>query len=401
VGKVKVRYFVERLLAGRTIFYWQPAQALRASGFRLQRLPDDRRKAIDQANALNEALDAWRNGAAIPGAPAPAELVQPKTLAWVIRGYKASRFYTGLRDRTKRSYDQNIDFLEAWGGDKRVAAITPQTVETLYTSLYVRTPSKAAAVITMLRILLEAARRQNLVTENAASKAGIKGSKPSGRIWPREAVRLFAEAADTVGWHSVGTAVVLNHWLGQREADILELPRSAIGNGRITILQSKTGARVSIPDNPIVRARIEAELGRQEARAAAARSAGATPLPPATFLVCESTGLPWTEHYFRHVFADIRTALAKEHPTIAHADGTPTETATLLMMHLRHTAVTEMAVAGCTALQISGVTGHTIASVNLILSRYMSLTEELADSAVARRLAYEGRHCRAVDAERD
>lgn len=406
MAKVKIRYFVERLWGAQPSYYWQPAKALRAQGWRLTRLPDDRRQAIAKAEQLNAELDAWRTGTApIAGAgiPAPAKYVEPATLAAVIRAYKASRFFTEKRDRTKRSYQQNIDFLEAWGGDKRVAAITPATVETLYTSLYARTPSKAAAVITMLRVLLEAARRQNLVTANAASKAGIKGRPPSGRIWPPAAIDLFAEAASAAGWRSVGTAVILNNWLGQRQYDVLSLPRKAFANGRIRIRQSKTGAQVSIPDNAAVRARIEAELAhqqtRQEARTAALAKKGAIALPkepPATLLLCESTGEPWTEHYFRHVFATIRADLAKHHPELHLADGTPIQTATLQFMHLRHTAVTALAVAGCTTLQITGITGHSIGGVNTILQRYLSVTSELADQAAAKRTAYETKQAKAV-----
>jgi hypothetical protein len=397
--KVKIRYFVEKRGAAGAIYYWQPNNALTAAGWHLIRLPDDRRQAIAKAETLNAELDAWRTGTALPTAAGkPSPYVEDGTLAAVIRTYKASRFYTGLRERTKRSYKQNMDFLEKWGGDKRVAAITPETVEKLYVSLYERTPSKAAAVITMLRMLLQAAIRMRLVTMNAASKAGIKGRPHSGSIWPQGAIALFAEMADAEGWHSVGTAVILNNWLGQRQADILQLPRKAVADGRAAVLQSKTGARVSVPASPAITARISAELAHQktleEARTAALAKKGAIALPkdpPATLLLCETTGAPWTEHYFRHVFADIRAKLAKAHPTIAHPDGTEVDTTKLVYMHLRHTAVTAMAVSGSTAMQIAGVTGHSLAGVNQILARYLSLTSELADQAIGNRIAYEQR----------
>ena len=395
MARVKIRYFTARPGAAGPRYFWQPAAALRVHGWRLQRLSDDKREAVAKAMALNAELDAWRSGTLplpLPGVAAPLPVVEPQTLAHVIRVYKADRIFTELRPRTKRSYQQNMRFLEDWGGDKRVAAVTHKVVESLYVSLRQRTPAKAAAVITMLRILLGVALREGWVTANAASGANIKGAKPSGRIWPREAVRLFVAAADAAGWHSIGTAVMINHWAGQRECDVLELPRTNVAGSRLRVTQSKTGARVDIPDNPAVRARIDAELARQEARAAAAREKGATLLPSATLLLCETTGLPWTEHYFRHVFADIRTALAADHPTIAHADGTIVETAKLLMMHLRHTAITELAIAGATPLQIAGITGHSINSINSILSRhYLSLTGELANEAAAKRTAYDAR----------
>ena len=389
MGKVKIRYFVEKPGAAGARFFWQPAAALRVHGWHLVRLPDTRGQALAKAEQLNAELDAWRRGEAAPHAPAPPKLIEPRTLSAVIRTYRASRFFTELRPRTKRGYAQNIAFLEQWAGDMRAAAITPKVVETLYSSMRRATPAKAAAVITMLRILLEAARREGFVTTNAASRAGIKGSAPSGRIWPREAVRLFVATADAMGLHSIGSAVMINHWLGQREGDILALTPAAVAGGRITLTQSKTGAKVSIPDNAAVRARILAELACQDARAQARRDQGATPLPASTLLVCEATGRPWREDHFRHSFAAVRAALAAAHPTIAHADGTMEQSAELLFKNLRHTAVTEMAIAGCTTPQIAGITGHSLAGVNHILSRYLSRTADLADAAAAKRTAYD------------
>jgi hypothetical protein len=383
------RYFTSRPGAAGARYFWQPSKALQQAGWRLHRLPDDRRQAIDRALALNAALDAWRRGEAPIGVPTPATLVEPRTLAAVIRAYKASRFWEAVRPRTRRAYQQNIDFLESWAGDRLVAAITPATVEVLYTSLRVKTPSKAAAVITMLRILLQHAVKMNLVATNAASRAGIKGRPPSGRIWPREAVRLFVAAADEAGWHSVGTAVTLAHWFGQREGDVLALPRTAVTGARLDVRQSKTGARVSIPETPAVRARLDSELARQDKRAADVAAEGATLMPASTLLVCETTGRPWSEHHFRHVFADIRAALAKAHPAIAHADGTEEQTGKLLFMHLRHTAVTELSIAGVTPQQITSITGHSLATVTTILSRYLVVTSELADVAAAKRNAYD------------
>lgn len=391
MGKIKVRFFTEQPGVHGSRYFWQPSTQMRALGWKLERLPDDRRQAIDRAMVLNEELDAWRAGAAntAPNTPAPVKLVEPRTLAAVIRAYEHSRFWDDLRDRTKRSYRQNIKLIERIAGDKPVAKITPTTVEEIYTTFYARTPSRAAAVVRMLCILLKHAVKMNLVTQNAAANAGIKGQPPSGRIWPREAVRLFVETADAAGWHSVGTAVTIDHWIGQREGDILALPREAVAGGRLRVTQSKTGARVSIPDSPLVRARIDAELARQDERAAQAKAMGATLLPAATLLVCESTGRPWTEHYFRHVFADIRTTLAKEHPTIAHADGSIEQTGKLLFMHLRHTAVTELSAAGCTSQLIAAITGHSLNTVNTILERYLVITAELADIAMAKRTAYD------------
>jgi hypothetical protein len=58
-------------------------------------------------------------------------------------------------------------------------------------------------------------------------------------------------------------------------------------------------------------------------------------------------------------------------------------------MHLRHTAVTELSLAGCTPQQIAGITGHSLASVIQILARYLVTSSEMADVAAIKRVAYE------------
>ena len=49
-------------------------------------------------------------------------------------------------------------------------------------------------------------------------------------------------------------------------------------------------------------------------------------------------------------------------------------------------AVTELAIAGCTTLQIAGVTGHTPKSVEQILTRYLVRTSDLAAAGIDKRL---------------
>ena len=79
----------------------------------------------------------------------------------------------------------------------------------------------------------------------------------------------------------------------------------------------------------------------------------------------------------------VRAAAALEWNTFYLEDGSEVATADLQFMHLRHTAVTELAIAGCTTLEIAGITGHTIQSVNQILERYLVRTSDLAAAGAA------------------
>ena len=392
MAKIKVRYLTERPGATGLRYFWQPSVTLRKLGWQLERLPDDRTAAIARAESLNAQLDAWRKGTLLPPTmvePGMPEFTRTKTpplgpqlgtLADVIRRYRASRFCP-KHPKTRRGYEQNIKVLEEWAGDAPVGAITPKRIEKLYSGLHARTPAKANAVIVMLRILLKHAIREEIVKSHPALEAGpgLESAAPSGKLWPIDAISLFVETADRLGWHSMGTAVVINHWIGQRQGDILAMRRIAYRGGRFHVKQGKTDAYVAVPDSPWVLRRVDTELLRQKNRKI-------EPLATGPLLLCETTGRQWKEDHFRHIFAEIREAAAAEWATFFLEDGSTIDTRDLQFLHLRQTAITELAIAGSTTLQIAGITGHTPKSVEQILTRYLVRTSALAAAGTAKRL---------------
>lgn len=414
MAKVKVRYFVEKPGAGDAMrYFWQPSKILRAMGWLSERLPDDKGQAIARADRLNRELDAWRTGTPLPpalpgqadggvggaaaGSMAPAKpyteakIVRPGSIAWLIREYKLSRFFTRLAEKTQYEYGLNLAVIEAWAGEAPVGAIGKARIETFYEKLRARTPAKANAVIGMLRILLGHAVRLEILKENPATNPGLIGLPFAGRIWPIDAVSLIVETCDRSGWHSIGTAIVVNHWIGQRKGDILDLGRNAWRDGRFHRTQNKTGERVSIPHSPWVEDRVKSELARQEQRG----------ITSATHLIlCETTGQSWKSDHFSHVFAEIRDKAAAEWSTFWLNEEDTVDTGDLLFMHLRHTAVTELAIAGCSIPQIAAITGHTPKSVINILRRYLVMTAALADAAVAKRLQLDNDIAALVDETR-
>ena len=386
MAKVRIRYMTERTGKDGVRYFWQPATGLAKQGWKLERLPNDRAAAIQRAEELNAALDAWRKGQPLPAKTPAAQVETPKfgpapgTFADLIAKYKASRFFTAKAAKTQKGYLENIRTLEKLYHDVQVSYITPTKVQELYDALRQRTPAKANAVVTMLRIILTHGFRIGMVTANAASKPGMIGLAPSGKLWPLDAVSLMVEACDREGWHSMGTAIIINHWIGQRQGDILAMTRGAYRDGRFWVTQRKTGAKVAVPHSPWVAARVQAELQAQTDR-------GIEGTPKAHLLLCETTGKAWKEDHFRHVFATVRAVAASEWPSFTMADSNEVALADLDFMHLRHTAVTELAIAGCSTIQIGGITGHTIKSVETILSRYLVRTSAMAEIATDMRMA--------------
>jgi hypothetical protein len=134
--------------------------------------------------------------------------------------------------------------------------------------------------------------------------------RPAGRVVmiSLEEFNALVAAADAIDRASIGDAIYLGLFTGQRQTDRLALKDEGLINGRRHFRQSKTGA------------------GRDQGDAAAGGAAGAGPDPrrgaqnqarlrdmPETIVVDESTGRPYNEHTYRHLFAEIRALAIKGH----------------------------------------------------------------------------------------
>jgi integrase len=155
-------------------------------------------------------------------------------------------------------------------------------------------------------------------------------------------------------------ALMLALWTGQRQGDLLRLTWSAYDGERIRLRQRKTGARVIIPIGAPLKVALDA------AKRALAELPEGKPRP-LTILATEY-GTSWTESGFR---ASWRKACAK-----AGVVG-------VTFHDLRGTAVTRLALAGCTPPEIATITGHSLRDVSAILdSHYLNRDTRLAEAAI-------------------
>lgn len=439
MAKIKIRHYVTRVGAkGGIRRFWSPSPRLRCGGWTITRLADEEGVALSQAQAINAAVDAWRRDhtAEVPVSPeyqaivlaaAPAGVIAgderkadgkavktpapPGTLAALAIAYMASREFRSRKPKTQSSYRQNIDVLVKWSrqaGDPPLTEISPADMKTLWASLHQRTPTKANAIVGMARIMLdwgrvwghytgyyakdakgrpiydEGGRRVFVAAakkQNAASALGLESTKPERSeddLWTDEEIAIFSAVAEEEGWFSIGTAVELNGWCGQRQGDILALQRSAYRRGGLALDQSKTGAHVSLPIDMVPG--LSERLAEQQKRNREAGKAKDPTNNVATvspyLILCETTGTRWKEDHFRHKFAEVREAAVRWCPSL---------TAKKFSL-LRHTAVVRLAEAGCEIPEIASITGHTLQSVNNILNRYHVRTKIQAESAFRKRL---------------
>lgn len=210
---------------------------------------------------------------------------------------------------------------------------------------------------------------------NPAHKLKMKTPEPRVRFATKAEVAHLVATADRLGRPELGDMVTLAVWSGQRQADRLAFTYSSRRNGRIAFRQEKTRAMVSIIEAPELAKRLEASMERRRQ---------AEVISPYVVLD-EKRWLPFQADYYRHLFEDLRRAAAVDMPSLAD----------LRDQDFRDTAVTWLAMAECTIPEICAITGHSFVTANTVMKHYLALNEDLADSAMAKMIAwFEGKEKR-------
>lgn len=373
MATIKVKNFITRKRKDGTFrYYWSPKSALGKAGWKFQRLSDDKNEAISQAQKINTKVDEWRAGKL----ETPTTNL-PGTIDDLIAEYKNSRLWKKLGTKTKKDYSSYLKIISQWAGDKQAARINSKMVNTLYESMCEATPTKAAYLMRVLRLLFSYAELQSIIPKNTnpATKIKITVKSQKRDLWKPEDINLLVKTADSMGLYSVATAVLINEWMGQRAGDIVSLPMNKDHNGVFKIIQNKTGAEVSIPTGIIGKLdiRIKDQIKRNNSREICS-----------TTLLPQEDGKPYTDDCFSKHFIKIRKSIVKTLTDSGH-DEYAAHFAQLTFQTTRHTAVTRLAEAGCELPEIASITGHTLASCVRIIEKYLSKTEKLAENAFKKR----------------
>lgn len=371
MAKLKIRYLTTR--PGKRgqgpRYFWQPSTDLIAAGWKPQRLPDHYAEAIMEAERLNKDLDAWRAG--LQG----ADIInaQHGSIEALINSYKSSRRWLELAPKTQSGYEYAFRIIREWAADVPVKAITPKLVQMFYEAHRAKHPAKAAAVVRVLRLLMTHAVREDMIDRNPVKNPGISHKTKKGTIWTPQQVQFLVAAADADNHFSIGTALMLNEWMGQRPADVVGLLASAYQDGRILRQQNKTGVTVSLPvdDVPALKSRLDEQIARN-------RQSNR----PSVYLLPTHTGAAYSVAWFSRVLGDIRDKAA------AMPDA-PEGIKDLVFKNLRHTAVTRLAEAGVPTPMIASITGHSFRTCEEIVDRYNIRTTKMAEQGFRLRLAAE------------
>jgi integrase len=309
---------------------------------------------------------AWKGGPRLHGEPGTPEFIAsyneavarkispPRgTLHSLLQQYQASEDFRGLADSTRRSYVALITRIENGFGDFPLSALTDRRSRGIFMAWRDKIAAGAGRrqadyAWTVLARVLSWSFNRGLVVANPCERGGrlYRGGSRAEKVWTAADEAAFLKRAPA----HLHLPLLLALWTGQRQGDLLRLPWSGYDGTHIRLKQRKTGRRVDI----LVGASLKAALDATQKRS--------------TIILTNSDGKPWTSDGFRASWGKACKAAG---------------VAGVTFHDLRGTAVTRLALVGCTEAEIASITGHSLRDICSILdSNYLHRDPALADNAI-------------------
>ncbi|MEM7068699.1 MAG: hypothetical protein AAF478_07425 [Pseudomonadota bacterium] len=272
--------------------------------------------------------------------------------------------------KTRKFYEQNAKRLaeccpEAWACS--ADALDKTICYGMYEQIWIDRglATARAAIATLSTALAWGIRRGKINFQvNPANQLGMDTCEPRVRVGSIEEIQILVETADELGLPEIGDMITIAVWTGQRQADRLAMEDKGLINGHRYFRQIKTGKIVSIPQAPEIDRRLEASRKRR-------KSAGVI---DSRVVLNEHSWVPFLARWYVSKYHLVRAKAAETLPSVA----------TLTDQDFRDTAVTWLAMAGCSIPEICAITGHELESATRVLRHYLDLNAELAGTGMAK-----------------
>ena len=295
------------------------------------------------------------------GQPRPAAPKIGRTLQRVIDGYLDSPDFLRCAERTQSDYRKLLKLLAADFAQLPVAALE---AEARARGRFLRwrdqlaksSQRQADYAWTVLNIVLNWGKVRGEVKINPCRDSGVRklyNTTRRDKVWSAEQISAFMAHASP----ELQLAMSLALWTGQRQGDLLRLVWQAYDGQTIRLVQGKGDVPVALPVGRPLREALDATRRRN------------------LRVLVNQDGDPWTPDGFRVMWR--KTCIKAGVKGVTFHD-------------LRGTAVTRLALAGCTEPQIMSLTGHTMARVKSILeANYLHRDPRIAQDAIAKLEAWQ------------
>lgn len=307
---------------------------------------------------------AWKGGPSLDGKPGTPEFMASYnaavagrkkttegTLLSILQDFQKSQDFLGLGDITRKDYIRHIRGIETEFADFPLGALTDRRSRGEFMAwrdrLAISSRRQADYAWSVLARILAWALDRGAILANPCTKGGrLYKAERNDKVWSEADEAAFLARAPA----HLHLPLILALWTGQRQGDLLRLPWSAYDGNTIRLKQSKTRMRVTIPVSRLLKAALDATERKSPV------------------ILLNSDGRPWTSNGFQSSWRKARIK--------AGIDG-------VTFHDLRGTAVTRLALAGCTVAEIATLTGHSLADVQAILdAHYFNRDPQLAIAAI-------------------
>lgn len=282
-----------------------------------------------------------------------------ETLNALISEYRSSTDFFSKAEKTRREYDRYLDMIRDKFGKDPLFAVQDKRHRGRFKewrdSMADR-PRTADYAWTTLARVLSFAKDRGRIAVNICERGGrLYEADRADMIWTDDLIKRLIAVASV----EVRAVLMMALWTGQRKGDLLRAPWSAYDGHTLRFKQSKTGAKVVIPVGQPLKVMLDSTTRRSPV------------------ILTNTRGTPWTLDGFSTSWGK---AVAK-----AEIEG-------LTFHDLRGTAVTRLALAGCSNAQIASITGHSLRDVDAILdAHYLGGKTELAEQAMAKLVDFQER----------
>lgn len=292
-------------------------------------------------DAYHLALDS------VEAPPNSSRHVASGSLAAIVAGYYRTADFVNLSANSQKLYRLVLKPILARYGDAPVKELNPARAHKIISEIGAERPGMANVARAVMSNLMAHAIATEVRADNPFR--GIKSYRMgSYHTWTDAELAAFEKRWPLGTRERLAFALLL--YTGQRGGDVVRMERTDIVNGRIRVVQQKTGAELSIPVHP-----------------ALARALKAMPAVGMRFLLTDAQG-----RQYRAVTELVARAAA--------AAGLPKE---CVAHGLRKAALRRLAEHGSTSKQIAAVSGHrTLREIE----RYTERADQggLADAAIAK-----------------
>jgi integrase len=187
----------------------------------------------------SEFLEAYQ--ALVAGKPAPLARARngAGTFGGLIAAYYGWTEFTNLKPSSKSLYRYALEPLREKHGHRPLATMTRENLIAVIEKIGERAPGMANLTRAVLQKMLKCALERNEIRENPLAKKVTPYKTGTHHTWTDAELEQF-EARWPLGTRQ-RLAYALLFYTGQRGGDVVRMSRKDISEGRIRIVQEKTG----------------------------------------------------------------------------------------------------------------------------------------------------------------